>query len=158
MAGPTNTNGRTLLDARPGRNGPGDALTTKWPRLALTVVTADCVPVLMAGGGRIAAVHAGWRGLAESILPAAIGRFESDPEAIVALVGPAIGPCCYEVGPEVAEKVCAASAGDVMRDGPRGRPHLDLAAAAKTQPGKRGSKYSRNHVNPVTDEPPKVVA
>ncbi len=122
-----------VLDARPGRNGPGDALTTKRPRLALAVVTADCVPVLMAGGGRIAAVHAGWRGLAESILPAAIGRFESDPDAIVALVGPAIGPCCYEVGPEVAEKVCAASAGDVMRDGRRGRPHLDLTAAAKTQ-------------------------
>ncbi len=132
----------TVLDACPGLNGPGDALVTDRRELALAVVTADCVPVLLAGDRWIAAVHAGWRGLAQSILPAAIERLRSRSPAggqmkvsgaIRAWVGPAIGPCCYEVGHDVAEKVRAASADEVVRNGKRDRPHLDLVAAARIQ-------------------------
>jgi polyphenol oxidase len=61
---------------------------------------ADCFPVALAGGGRVAIVHCGWRGLAEGIVERAVERFEEPPAAAV---GPGIGPCCYEVGPEVLE-------------------------------------------------------
>ncbi len=121
----------TVLDARPGANGPGDALVTERRSLALAVVTADCVPVLLAGERTIAAVHAGWRGIAQSILPAALERIGAG--SIIAWIGPAIGPCCYEVGDDVARKVCAASSPTVAQDGPRGRPHLDLVAATRIQ-------------------------
>jgi hypothetical protein len=124
----------SVIDARPGDNGPGDALTTGLPGLGLAVVTADCVPVLLAAGSEIAAVHAGWRGLAGRIVPAAVERlWRRQRGAIIAWIGPAIGPCCYEVGEDVAARVAGASAPEVIRDGTRGRPHLDLAAAARLQ-------------------------
>ncbi len=121
----------TVVDARTGVNGPGDALVTGRRALALAVVTADCVPVLLADDDRrIAAVHAGWRGLARSILPAALARLGPP---VTAWIGPAIGACCYEVGTEVAGQVAAASSGTVVRPGRDERPHLDLVAAARIQ-------------------------
>jgi purine-nucleoside/S-methyl-5'-thioadenosine phosphorylase / adenosine deaminase len=72
------------------------------------VRTADCVPILIADERThaVAAIHAGWRGAAEGIAGAAvqelIARYGSRPEDLHAAVGPAIGGCCYEVGPEVA--------------------------------------------------------
>ncbi len=122
----------TVLDARAGINGEGDAMVTGCRRLALAVVTADCVPVLLAAGDRIAAVHAGWRGLAQSILPSVLERLAATGP-VTAWIGPAIGPCCYEVGPDVAERVRAISGDGAVRDGRRGRPHLDLIAAASAQ-------------------------
>jgi copper oxidase (laccase) domain-containing protein len=77
----------------------------------------------------VAAVHAGWRGFVAGVIPAALARF-AEPAAIIAWIGPAIGPCCYEVGDEVAEPVVARSAESVRKPGPRGRPHIDLALAA----------------------------
>jgi hypothetical protein len=122
-----------VLEARPGECGQGDALVTTERGLALGVVTADCVPVLLAGDGEIAAVHAGWRGLAQRIVPAALARLRTPRHRVTAWIGPAIGPCCYEVSPEVAEEVGRASGRDVSRPGPRGRPHIDLHAAAALQ-------------------------
>ena len=122
----------TVLEARAGANAAGDALITDRRQLALAVVTADCVPVLLAGPRRIAAIHAGWRGLAQSILRVTVDRFES-PAKVSAWIGPAIGPCCYEVGSEVAEKVSRVSSQKVVVDGGHGRPHLDLVAAARLQ-------------------------
>ncbi|MEX2194725.1 MAG: polyphenol oxidase family protein [Thermoleophilaceae bacterium] len=66
--------------------------------LPLLVLVADCLPVALAGGGRVAMLHCGWRGLAAGILERALDRFDEPPAAAF---GPAIGPCCYEVGPEV---------------------------------------------------------
>lgn len=123
----------TVLDADPGNNGPGDALVTQRRDLALSVVTADCVPVLLASDRGLAAVHAGWRGLAQSILPVACRRLAGASGPVKAWIGPTIGRCCYEVGDEVARRVCAASTSTVIRVGPRGRPHLDLVAAARVQ-------------------------
>ncbi len=87
-----------------------DAIVTRQPGLVLAVFTADCVPVLLAdpAAGVVGAVHAGWRGLAAGVVEAGVAAFAglgADLGASVALVGPAIGPCCYEVGPEVAEAV-----------------------------------------------------
>ena len=116
----------TVRDARPGLCGRGDALFTRRRGLALAVVTADCVPVLLAAGDQLAAVHAGWRGLANRILAPALERFE-DPGAITGWIGPSIGPCCYEVSEEVAAKVATASSPEIVRPGslqagPQGRP------------------------------------
>jgi YfiH family protein len=69
--------------------------------LALLVLVADCLPVALSGGGQVAMVHCGWRGLAGGILARAVERFETPPAAAV---GPGIGPCCYEVGDEVREQ------------------------------------------------------
>lgn len=130
----------TVLEARPGNCGPGDGLVTRRKDLALAVVTADCVPVLLAGERIVAAVHAGWRGIAQSILPEAVKRLnERSTGPVTAWIGPAIGPCCYEVGDDVAGKVCAVSSQDVAITGPRGRPHLDLAQAARIQLKRSGT-------------------
>lgn len=68
--------------------------------LALLVLVADCLPVALAGSGKVAMLHCGWRGLADGIVAKAAARF---PEPPVAAVGPGIGACCYEVGDEVRE-------------------------------------------------------
>lgn len=113
-----------VLPARPGHCGEGDALFGDAPDLVLSVVTADCVPVLLAGPGGLAAVHAGWRGLVGGVIPAALEKLGG---AEIAWIGPTIGPCCYEVGNEVAEQFPE----DTVDPGPR--PHLDLIAAARLQ-------------------------
>jgi polyphenol oxidase len=106
----------------------GDALATVEPGLRLGVKTADCVSILIADPRHraVAAVHAGWRGTAAGIARAAVGRMEewfgSEPGELVAALGPSIGPCCYEVGPEVA---CLFPA--VLTAG--GRPAVDLRQA-----------------------------
>lgn len=120
-----------VLEARAGCVGRGDALASADRDLALAVVTADCVPVLIASRERIAAVHAGWRGLEAKIIRAAVEGLAADE--VVAWVGPAIGPCCYEVGDEVAERIAAVSRASVVDRRGRQRPHLDLPAAAVFQ-------------------------
>ena len=136
-----------VLEARAGDCGEGDALVTVRAGLALSVVTADCVPLLLASsepGGPLAAVHAGWRGIAAEIVPRTLERLEdalgTPGSSLVAWIGPAIGPCCYEVGAEVAERVARVSAEDVVRRPPKtgpgagqGKPHLDLAGAVRSQ-------------------------
>jgi hypothetical protein len=69
------------------------------------------------------------------VVAAAIGRLARHGAAreTTAWIGPAIGPCCYEVGPEVARMVAAAGGAESVREGPRGRPHADLAGAVERQ-------------------------
>lgn len=85
-----------------------DALVTATPGLALTVLTADCQPVLFADSeaGVIGAAHAGWRGAKDGILEATIARMETlgaRSSKIVAVIGPCISQAAYEVGPEFFE-------------------------------------------------------
>jgi polyphenol oxidase len=114
--------------------GEADGLITTDPGVVLAVLTADCAPVLLAdpAAGVVGAVHAGWRGLAAGVVEAgvaAMAALGADPAATVGLVGPAVGGCCYEVGPDVGEAVGARypAALTTTRDG---RPALDPAAAA----------------------------
>jgi hypothetical protein len=85
----------------------GDGLMTDEPGLLLGILTADCIPVLVADRKRraVAVFHAGWRGTVQRIVESGIGRmrlqFGSQPEDLVAAIGPGIGPCCYSVGEEV---------------------------------------------------------
>ncbi len=74
-----------------------DAHATDQPGLAPLVMTADCLPIALAGPGGVAMAHGGWRGLAAGILEKAAGSVAAEGAA----VGPGIGPCCYEVGDEV---------------------------------------------------------
>jgi YfiH family protein len=87
--------------------GEVDSLYTEVPKLPIAVVTADCVPVLLAhqSGQWVAAVHAGWRGTRAHILQELWKKLESighKPSEWVAAIGPCIGPCCYQVSEELA--------------------------------------------------------
>jgi purine-nucleoside/S-methyl-5'-thioadenosine phosphorylase / adenosine deaminase len=119
---------------RPGPHlvGTCDALLTAEPWTALTVRTADCLPVALAGGGAVAMVHAGWRGLAADVLGAAVRCMHSEfgvPAAAVrAVVGVGIGPCHYPVGEEV---VAALSLHAVREAAWRTGGAVDLAAWAR---------------------------
>jgi polyphenol oxidase len=97
--------------AQASSDGPpcGDALVTDQAGILLSVRTADCVPLLLVDPARraIAAVHAGWRGSLERIAEKTVGEmrraFHSQPEELLAAIGPSIRACCYEVGQEVVE-------------------------------------------------------
>ncbi len=112
----------------------GDGLATAAPGTVLVIQTADCLPALLADGtaGVVGAAHAGWRGALAGVLQATLARMEelgARRERVQAALGPAIGPCCFEVGEEVAAPFAALHAGLVLRD--RTRPHVDLPGAAR---------------------------
>ena len=124
--------GRDVLVAeRPGLLGEADALVSRQPGLLVAVRVADCVPILAAGEGSVAAIHAGWRGLALDVIGAAI---EAMGGAMVAAVGPCISAAAYEVGDEVIDGLRASGVPEevFVVQGPR-RRHADLRAAAAWQ-------------------------
>lgn len=118
--------------AKPGCAGEGDALVTRCPGVLLGVRTADCVPILIADPIRraVAAVHAGWRGTIAQVVRRTVetlaAEFGSNPSDLLAAIGPSIGPCCYQVGPEVARQFCGIFP---ERAELEGRAHIDLAEA-----------------------------
>ncbi len=116
--------------------GVGDALVCAAPGLVVYVRVADCVPVLVAGPRGVAAIHAGWRGSAEGVVRAAVERLVElsghEPRELTAAVGPSIGPCCYEVGPEVVAALSRQAPPSVFLHERAGRrPTVDVAAAAE---------------------------
>ena len=121
-----------------------DAVISEAPDVALVVRAADCVPLLIRDSrtGAAAAVHAGWRGTAARVAIAAIDamaqEFDSRPADLVVAIGPAIGPCCYEVGPDVVDAFAAAGHERYLIDRwfmtPRERKmRLDVAGANRDQ-------------------------
>jgi polyphenol oxidase len=121
-----------VVDAggRSGSLGDGDALIENTPGRLIAVKTADCIPILLVDPHHraVAAVHAGWRGTAQRIAARAIQdmqrRFSSWPAHLLVAIGPGIGKCCYEVGPEVAQQF------PEFADSNR---HVDLPAANRRQ-------------------------
>jgi YfiH family protein len=114
--------------AEPGARGePGDGLWTEEPDLPVLVMSADCLPIALArvGNGRpgVAVLHAGWRGLLAGVVAEGVAALGG---TVHAAIGPGIGPCCYEVGPDVAELYMEAFGLDVLH----GR-NLDLWTAAE---------------------------
>lgn len=88
----------------------------QWSRslgVACTVLTADCLPVLLcsASGDVVAAAHAGWRGLLAGVLEETVGAMNTRADKVLAWLGPAIGPAAFEVGPEVREEFLMAAQG-----------------------------------------------
>jgi purine-nucleoside/S-methyl-5'-thioadenosine phosphorylase / adenosine deaminase len=109
-----------------------DAAVATAPGLILGIETADCLPVLLVDPRRrfVAAAHAGWRGTAAGVAAQAVSALRAHgarPEDLLAALGPAIGPCCYEVGDELREAF-GPQGEAFFRPGPRGRPHLDVRA------------------------------
>ena len=105
-----------LPAAEGGLVGLADAVTTDRRGLALAIFTADCLPIVIydVAGARLALVHAGWRGTAQSAARAAAAALIAaggKPETFVAAIGPSIGPCCYEVDGPVIERFESAFPG-----------------------------------------------
>ena len=144
-----------------------DGIITDQPGLPLTQRYADCTPVLVYDPHRhaIGLAHAGWRGtvagVTSALVQAMAQAFGSDPACLLAVVGPAIGPCCYEVGPEVTAAVqgaladsagllswpgepadgVSAPAGRPAEAPQAGRPHFDLWQANRRQLAQAGVQH-----------------
>ncbi|WP_313076225.1 peptidoglycan editing factor PgeF [Melaminivora sp.] len=129
---------------------PADGCTTTEAGVACVALAADCLPVLLTDrqGTRVAAVHAGWRGLAAGVLESALACFPAETRAsqgdvaiknedaqadLLAWLGPCIGPGAFEVGPEVREAFCTPDPGAAAHftPGREGRFQADLAALAR---------------------------
>ena len=126
------------LDERTRDGETADACTASAAGIACIVMVADCLPVLFtdACGRRVAAAHAGWRGLAAGVLEAAVGGFASEaaPQELMAWLGPCIGPEAFEVGDEVraAFQHEAPQASQCFKPGPApGKWLADLAGLAR---------------------------
>jgi YfiH family protein len=128
---------------RPWPSLEADGLTTTSSDLALAVLVADCVPVALVNPERVAVIHAGWRGLALGVLAAGLARF-ADPAAVHAVVGPAIEPARYQVGPEVVERFAAVAGALAPDAGDRSR--LDLVAVTLDQLARGGVSRERTSV------------
>lgn len=113
--------------AEPGARGrPGDGLWTDEPGQPILAMAADCLPIALArrvGAPAVAVLHAGWRGLLDGIVGTGVEVLGGEVQAAI---GPAIGPCCYEVGGEVSALFATAFGADVVQGG-----KLDLWATAE---------------------------
>jgi YfiH family protein len=139
--------GRQVLSLRRGVAPPavrcdGDVIISNDASTGVAVRAADCVPLLLADARRgvVGAVHAGWRGTAAGVAPAAVAAFArefgSDADDLRVAIGPSIGPCCYEVGTELVDAFAAAGhprylidrwfLAPAPRRGDRERPSLRL--------------------------------
>lgn len=129
---------RVLLVESSGPQGEGDALISNLPGIGLAIRTADCLPILIADprNRAVAAIHAGWRGVVSEIAPKAVEamhrQFGSEPEDLVVAIGPGIGSCCFEVGPEVS-----------VQFGLSGRTKVDLVETTCRQLRRNGVKMGQ---------------
>ena len=118
-----------VLHAAPAMRGElADGLWTDEPGLPILAMSADCLPIVVARAGAsepaVAVLHAGWRGLLEGM--AAAGAQALGGGTLAAAIGPGIGPCCYEVGEEVAAPFRERFGDDVVREN-----RLDLWSSAE---------------------------
>jgi YfiH family protein len=106
-----------------------DAQVTAIDGVGLVVLTADCLPIVVAGEGAVAVLHAGWRGLADGVVAHAVRALVAlgASKPVAAAIGPGAGACCYEVGPEVHDAFAALP--DTAHQGAK----LDLKAIARHQ-------------------------
>jgi YfiH family protein len=114
-----------------------DAAYTRRPGPICAILTADCVPILLAAdaGDLVVAIHAGWRGLAGGIVAATLRHVGAEPQGLMAWIGPCIGPQHYEVGAEVHAALCgpSAAAAAAFRVNARGRYLADLPLLVRQQ-------------------------
>ena len=114
---------------------PADAAVARAAGAVCAVLVADCLPVLLCDerGARVAAAHAGWRGLAAGVHENTVAAMGADPGRLIAWMGPAIGPRAFEVGPEVREAFVAGDpgAGEAFAAHRPGKYLADLYALAR---------------------------
>lgn len=120
-----------------GEPAKADATIARDPRIVIAVLTADCLPILLCAenGEELAAIHAGWRGLAAGVVAATLSRMATLPDRLMAWLGPAISQSAFEVGDEVRQTFVdqqeAASA--CFEPNQRGRWQADLYGLARLQ-------------------------
>lgn len=123
-------------------NGPADAAIARRPGKVCAILTADCLPVVIAAGTGegVAAAHAGWRGLAAGVLEATVHALGAPPGRLLVWLGPAIGPEHFEVGAEVRDAFLRSDpeADAAFRRNNRGRFMADLGALARLRLRKLG--------------------
>lgn len=116
--------GTTVNRAAAGSRGVrGDALWTDEPGVPIVALSADCLPIALVNGSAVAVVHAGWRGLLDGVVENAVATLGGE---VAAMIGPGIGPCCYEVGREVRDPYRARFGDEVVVG-----THVDLWRAAE---------------------------
>ena len=118
-------------------DGPADAAVTRQAGRVCAILTAYCLPVLLAAedGDRVAAAHAGWRGLAAGVIEATVRALGTAPGELMAWLGPCIGPQHFEIGAEVRAALLAAdgAADESIRPNARGRFMADLPGLARSR-------------------------
>lgn len=123
--------------------GVGDVAVTDRSGVHLAVWTADCAPIFLLGDdGTVVGAHGGWRGLADGVVDVAVATARrNDAQIVAAVLGPVIGPCCYEFGADdlavVAHGVHAAPA-DVSGSTVHGNLALDMSAAVRCALARHG--------------------
>ena len=156
--------GVDVLDASRHAGPPGvapvaDAAYTRHPGQVLVVMTADCLPLLICAddGSEVAAVHAGWRGLAAGVIEATVEKMRTPPGRLIAWLGPAIGPQAFEVGADVRAAFLPSAGGAAAfvpipaRDGVD-KWHCDLYQLARLRLAAQGiSRTSGGDACTVTD-------
>jgi len=138
--------GTTVIDAGelavPGEVPVADAAQCSQPGAVCAVMTADCLPVLLCdvAGRHVAALHAGWRGLAAGVIEQTIDAMQPPGEALLAWLGPAIGPDAYQVGDEVRDAFLEHDKAAVaaFQSGPNGSWMADLYQLARQRLAARG--------------------
>ena len=148
---------RDETDAQHTEEQHCDALATNAPRILVGVKTADCVPVLLgdARTGACAAVHAGWRGTANSIVAHALARMQAEYGTqavdVHAAIGPAALACCYEVGAEVIASFRArfAYADELLKPTRPNHARIDLHRANRAQLQAAGVPSAQIHTAPL---------
>jgi len=126
--------GSRAIAASEAAGAEGDAIVGRGRRIAVGVRVADCVPLLVAdeASGEVAAIHAGWRGVVGGVVRAGVDLLGG--RRLVAAIGPCIGPCCFEVGCDVAEQIARASSEERVIASRRGeKAYADLRRAVRAQ-------------------------
>ena len=131
----TQVHGRRVVDLDEPWSGSADGAVTARTGVVCAVLTADCLPVLLAdrSGRRVGIAHAGWRGLAAGVLEAVVAAMKTLPADLLAWFGPAIGPRAYEVGDDVRTAFLrtGADSAPAFEPNERGRWQADLYALAR---------------------------
>lgn len=131
-----------LLDSVDTASVTADAAVCGVSGRVATVLTADCMPLLLAdrGGARVAAVHAGWRGMAAGVVENAVDALGIPPAQVIAWMGPTIGADAFEVGPEVREAfvACDPKAAEAFHAHRPGKYMADLYGLARMRLASRG--------------------
>jgi len=133
-----------------------DASVVRASRAPAVILSADCLPILLASdaGDEIAAIHAGWRGLAAGVIENTLSVMHTDPRKIVAWMGPAIGQAAFEVGPEVraAMLINDPHADRAFQRGDGDRLYADIYQLARNRLELAGCKAGGAHFCTVTSQ------